>query len=112
MTDFDDRNRALSRAMDSDLALQGISRDWLIQSAKYEYSYPFSWLGLPIIQVPQDILAIQEIIWTVRPDLIVETGIARGGSLILSASILELIGGPGLVVGVDIDIRKPSRLAI
>ena len=84
----------------------------MIASARYEYSYHFTWLGRPIIQFPQDILAVQEIIWTVRPDLIVETGIARGGSLILSASMLELIGGAGLVVGVDIDIREPSRLAI
>jgi len=98
--------------MESDVALQGLSRDWLIQSAKYQYSYHFSWLGLPIIQLPQDILAVQEIIWAVKPDLIVETGIARGGSLILSASLLELLGGEGLAVGVDVDIRESSRLAI
>jgi len=98
--------------MGSDAGLRKLSRDWMIASARYEYSYHFTWLGRPIIQFPQDILAVQEIIWTVRPDLIVETGIARGGSLILSASMLELIGGAGLVVGVDIDIREPSRLAI
>src|SRR5439155_26990414 len=78
----------------------------------YRYSYYFSWLGRPIIQFPQDILALQEIIWRVKPDLIVETGIAHGGSLVFSASILELIGGDGLVVGVDIDIRDHNREAI
>jgi len=77
----------------------------------YEYSYHFNWLGLPIIQYPQDIIAIQEIIWKVKPDLIIETGIAHGGSLILSASILELIG-KGSVLGVDIDIRKHNRIQI
>src|SRR5262249_29558467 len=69
-------------------------------------------LGLPIIQMPPDVIALQEIIWKTRPDLIVETGIARGGSMILHASLLELLGGDGRVVGVDIDIRKPNRRAI
>ena len=69
-------------------------------------------MGRPIIQYPQDIIALQEIIWSVKPDLIVETGIAHGGSLIFSASILELIGGEGLVVGVDVDIRAHNRVEI
>lgn len=81
------------------------------------YSYNFKWLGRPIIQYPQDILAMQELIWQVQPDLIVETGIAHGGSLIFSASMLELnaaCGGPSdaRVVGVDIDIRAHNRDAI
>jgi cephalosporin hydroxylase len=81
------------------------------------YSYNFSWLGRPIIQYPQDIVAMQEIIWAVQPDLIIETGIAHGGSLIFSASMLELnaaCGGPphGTVLGVDIDIRAHNRAAI
>src|ERR1035441_10680528 len=81
------------------------------------YSYNFSWLGRPIIQYPQDIVAMQELIWTVQPDLIIETGIAHGGSLIFSASMLELnaaCGGPqdGKVLGVDIDIRAHNRAAI
>jgi cephalosporin hydroxylase len=81
------------------------------------YSYNFAWLGRPIIQYPQDIVAMQEIIWAVQPDLIIETGIAHGGSLIFSASMLELIaacGGPphGTVLGVDIDIRAHNRAAI
>jgi cephalosporin hydroxylase len=112
MTEFEDRNRALTTAMEADADLRTMSREWMIRSAQYEYSYHFTWLGLPIIQFPQDILAIQELVWSVKPDLIVETGIARGGSMTLSASLLELLGGDGLVVGIDIDIRKPNREAI
>lgn len=82
-----------------------------------QYSYNFSWLGRPIIQYPQDILAMQELIWSIQPDLIIETGIAHGGSLIFSASMLELnaiCGGPqnAEVLGVDIDIRAHNRVAI
>ena len=71
----------------------------------------FSWLGRPLIQLPTDAMAVQELVWAVRPDLIVETGLAHGGSLILSASILELLGH-GEVVGVDIEIRAHNRKAI
>ncbi|AKB38766.1 Cephalosporin hydroxylase [Methanosarcina siciliae C2J] len=77
-----------------------------------KYSYNFSWLGRPIIQFPQDIIAMQEIIWKIKPDLIIETGIAHGGSLIFYASMLELLGGNGQVIGIDIDIRKHNRVEI
>lgn len=82
-----------------------------------QYSYNFSWLGRPIIQYPQDLVAMQEIIWSAQPDLIIETGIAHGGSLIFSASMLELnaaCGGPqnAEVLGIDIDIRAHNREAI
>jgi cephalosporin hydroxylase len=81
-----------------------------------KYSYNFSWLGRPIIQYPQDMIAMQEIIWEVKPDLIIETGIAHGGSLIFSASMLELVaactGSEGEVIGIDIDIRPNNRKAI
>jgi len=97
--------------MSEDNYLKELSRSWLNGSVKYEYSYHFSWLGRPIIQYPQDIIALQEIIWKVKPDLIIETGIAHGGSLIFSASILELIGH-GKVLGIDIDIRKHNRKEI
>ena len=80
-------------------------------SNKAMYSYNFSWMGRPIIQYPQDILAMQEIIWQVKPDLIIETGIAHGGSIIYYASLLELIG-KGSVLGIDIDIRQHNRKAI
>lgn len=81
-----------------------------------KYSYNFAWLGRPIIQYPQDMIAMQEIIWEIKPDLIVETGIAHGGSLIFYASILELVaactGSEGEVIGIDIDIRPHNRKAI
>ena len=77
-----------------------------------KYSYNFTWLGRPIIQFPQDIIAMQEIIWQVKPDLIIETGIAHGGSLIFYASILELIGNNGQLLGIDIDIREHNRVEI
>lgn len=81
-----------------------------------KYSYNFSWMGRPIIQYPQDMVAMQELLWEVQPDLIIETGIAHGGSLIFYASILELIaictGQEGEVLGIDIDIRQHNRKAI
>ena len=86
-------------------------------STEPKYSYNFSWMGRPIIQYPQDVFAMQELIWSVQPDLIIETGIAHGGSLIFSASMLELnaaCGGPAdaEVIAVDIDIRSHNRQAI
>lgn len=80
-------------------------------SNKARYSYNFSWMGRPIIQYPQDIIAMQEIVWEVKPDLIIETGIAHGGSIVYYASLLELIG-KGEVLGIDIDIRAHNRKAI
>jgi cephalosporin hydroxylase len=81
------------------------------------YTYNFTWMGRPIIQLPQDIIAMQEIIWDVKPDMIVETGIAHGGSLIFSASMLTLLEAcgeieNGQVLGIDIDIREHNRKAI
>jgi cephalosporin hydroxylase len=90
---------------------------FMLDSAPYRYTYNYSWLGRPIIQYPQDMVAMQELIWTVQPDLIIETGIAHGGSLIFSASMLELnaiCGGcqDAEVLGLDIDIRVHNREAI
>ena len=84
---------------------------FFIETTKYNYTYHFDWLGIPIIQYPQDIVAMQELVWKLKPDLIIETGVARGGSLILYSSILELIG-KGEVLGIDIDIRTHNRNAI
>lgn len=92
-----------------DADLQAASRMWVRAITKYRYSYNFTWLGRPIIQFPQDIVAMQEVVWTVRPDAIIETGVAHGGSLILYASLLELLGGDGQVLGIDIDIRSHNR---
>jgi cephalosporin hydroxylase len=103
--------------MGGDVNAHNLSRAWIQGTLKYKYPYHFSWMGRPVIQYPQDILAVQEIIWSVKPDLIIETGIAHGGSLIFSASILELnaiSGGPrdAQVLGIDIDIRAHNRAAI
>jgi cephalosporin hydroxylase len=100
-----ERSEDIAR-MAEDEALKKASLDWMIASDKYKYSYNYTWLGRPIIKYPNDIVATQEIIWSVKPDLIIETGIAHGGSLMLSASILEIIGGDGIVLGIDIDIRE------
>jgi cephalosporin hydroxylase len=75
---------------------------------KYDYSYLWTWMGVPIIQFPADMIATQEVIWSTKPDIIIETGVARGGSVIFMASILAAIG-KGQVIGVDIDIRAHNR---
>lgn len=98
-------------SLGSEPKFKQIGLNFIIETAKNKYSYNFSWLGRPIIQYPQDIIAIQEIIWEVKPDLIIETGIAYGGSIIFYASMLELIGH-GEVLGIDIDIRSHNRKAI
>jgi len=97
-----------------DKHLKDLSLEWMVQSAKHKYSYHFEWLGRPIIQHPQDMIGVQQLLWTVQPDLIIETGIARGGSLIYYASILELIAQCGgnanaKILGIDIDIREHNR---
>ena len=83
----------------------------LKQAAEFKLMYEPSWMGVQIIQLPEDILALQELVWQLKPDLIVECGIAHGGSLILLASILEIIG-KGHVLGVDIEIRPHNRATI
>ena len=100
-----------------DQGVQELSRTWSQETNRHRYTYNFEWLGRPIIQYPQDILAMQELIWQVQPDLIIEMGIAHGGSLIFFASMLELnaaCDGPieAGVLGVDIDIRQHNRKAI
>ncbi len=98
--------------MSKDKELKKIAIEFMAKSAGHKYSYNFDWLGRPIIQHPEDIMAMQEIIWKVKPDLIIETGIAHGGSLIFSASMLELIGGDGQVLGIEIDIREHNKIEI
>ena len=101
----------------ADPELKKLTRDWVVKASEYKYSYHFDWLGRPVIQHPQDMFGVQQLLWNVRPDLIIETGIARGGSLIFYASILELIACCGgnkeaMVLGVDIDIREHNRKEI
>ncbi len=89
--------------------LKKLGLNFLIETLPTKYSYNFTWMGRPIIAFPQDMIAMQEIIWKVKPDLIIETGVAHGGSIVFYASLLELIGNSGIVVGIDIDIRKHNR---
>jgi len=84
---------------------------WIKSSCEHKIMYEPTWLGIPIIQYAEDVVMMQELIWKIRPDMIVETGVAHGGSAILYSSILELIG-KGKVIGVDIEIRKYNRVAI
>lgn len=109
---FEQEKKENIEAMASDEQLRDLTRQWFELSCKHKYSYNFSWMGRPIIQYPQDILAMQEIIWRVQPDLIIETGIAHGGSIVFYASMLELIGNDGYVLGIDIDIRSHNRAEI
>lgn len=118
-----DRVQAYAR----DAEFQSLSQAWLRESMQRKYVYNFDWLGRPIIQYPNDMVAMQELVWRVRPDLIIETGIAHGGSLVLSASLLAMLdmcdaieSGQSIdprqshrkVLGIDIDIRAHNRAAI
>ena len=130
MTQFNDISAEVLKNVDKaakDRDFLGLSNIWLRQAILYNYAHNFSWLGRPILQIPQDIYAVQEIAWKIKPDLIIETGIAHGGSLIMSASMLALLDyceavEQGLVLdprksrrrvlGVDIEIRPHNRAAI
>src|SRR3954469_16166123 len=90
---------------------RGLSQLWTRSNWQNRLSYEVAWMGIPIIQLPEDMVAMQELIWKIRPDVIVESGVAHGGALVLYASILELLGR-GRVIGVDVEIRKYNRLAI
>lgn len=98
-------------AMGKDQPFRELSQAWMDRAQEQRYSYHFRWMGLPIIQYPQDIVAMQELIWRIQPELVIETGVARGGSLVFYASMLELLGR-GEVLGIDIDIRAHNRAAI
>jgi cephalosporin hydroxylase len=109
---FEEERAAAIEAMARDEELRRKSLDWMLHADKYKYTYNFRWLGRPIIKFPSDIVLMQELIWDVKPDLVIETGIAHGGSIVFSASMLELIGGDGEVLAIDIDIRKHNRTEI
>jgi cephalosporin hydroxylase len=112
ITEFENQNRVDIQAMRADDDLRRLTQQWVARSCDYKYSYHFTWMGRPVIQYPQDLLAMQEIIWRIQPDLIIETGIAHGGSLIFYASLLELIGNDGMVLGIDREIRPHNRQAL
>lgn len=105
-----EKKKSIAR-MSRDSSLKNMGMKFLEETVQHQYSYHFTWLGRPIIQYPQDIVAMQEIIWKVQPDLVIETGVAHGGSLIFYASLLELIG-KGKVLGVDIEIREHNKREI
>jgi cephalosporin hydroxylase len=105
------QNRAAAAAMRTDADIQQRALRLAIDANGYRQIYQYSWLGVPIIQIPHDIVAFQEVVWKAQPTLIIETGVARGGSVILSASLLQLLGH-GRVVGIDIDIRAHNRKRI
>ena len=100
------------RRLREDRDLHALSRMWARAVAPYKYAYNFSWMGRPIVQVPQDVMALQELIFKVEPRVIVETGIAHGGSLVFHASMLSLLGGDRLAIGVDREIRPHNRTAL
>jgi cephalosporin hydroxylase len=100
------------QGLKEDTDVQALSRIWLREVTRHKYAYNFTWMGRPLIQLPQDMIAMHEIIWRVGPDLIIETGVAHGGSLIYYASLLELLGNDGRVIGVDIDIRGHNRIEL
>lgn len=111
---FEANARADIAAMKEDPDLTALARLWARAVGPHRYAYHFKWMGRPIIQVPQDICAMQELIWEIKPEVIVETGVARGGSLVFFASMLKLLGDEASrkVIGIDIDIRPHNRRAI
>lgn len=115
--DFKQQCQQQAQEQAADPSVMALSQEWIGHKTLKHYSYHFEWMGRPIIQYPQDIVAMQELLWCIKPDLVVETGIAHGGSLIYYASLLELnalCGGPknAHVLGIDIDIRPANREAI
>ena len=123
---FSAERKAAIASCGADEAFTALSSQWRQMSMDKRYVYNFDWMGRPIIQYPQDIQAMQELVWATKPDLIIETGIAHGGSIVLSASLLAMLDmcdaiekgvrfDPKVsnrkVVGIDIDIRKHNRKA-
>ena len=108
----DPRDSERAAAMAADPAVIEAVRTLNAKAFEYKYYLNFRWLGRPIVQYPQDVVALQEIVWDTRPTLIVETGVAHGGSLILYASLLQLMDLPGEVVGVEIELRPHNEQAI
>ena len=98
-------------ALDTPEAFEAVSAAWLRCGWDVKYVHGFSWMGRPVMQLPEDMIRIQEVIWRLRPDVIVETGVAHGGSLVFYASLFEAMGN-GRAIGVDVDIHRHNRMAI
>src|ERR1043165_2397753 len=112
VSEFNERNRAMIAALAADAELREVARRWLVRATELEYSYHFRWMDRPIIQLPQDMIALQEIIWRTQPEVVIETGVAHGGSIVFYASLLELLGGDREVIGIDVDIRAHNRAVL
>lgn len=110
-SDYREEKKARIAGFASDAEFRALSNTWRAMALERKYMNDFSWLGRPLIQLPMDAMAVQEILWAVKPDLVIETGVAHGGSLMLSASILQMIGH-GEVLGVDIEVRPHNRRAL
>lgn len=110
-SEFEQHQRVQSIALGKDRAAFDKALDALYAADAYDYSYLWTWMGVPIIQLPADVMATQEVVWSTKPDVIIETGVARGGSVLFMASLLEMIG-KGQVLGVDVDIRPHNRDSI
>lgn len=108
---FEERNTDIAR-MGEDDEFRKQSLAWMVRADQYKYTYNFNWMGRPIIKFPADMIIQQELMWRLQPDLIIETGIAHGGSIVFSASMMEMMGINGEVVAVDIDIRDHNRKLI
>src|SRR3984885_3801401 len=108
---FEEKKNVQSMALGRDINLFSAATNLIVAADKYDYNYLWSWMGVPIIQFPADIMATQEVIWATKPDVIIETGVARGGSVLFMASLLELTG-KGKVIGIDVDIRAHNRDSI
>ena len=110
-SEFKKKRHSQSLELGRDKKIFDRSTNLLVELDKYSYSYLWTWMGAPIIQMPADILATQEVIWDSKPNVIIETGVARGGSVLMLASLLQLIG-KGIVIGVDVHIRAHNRDSI
>jgi cephalosporin hydroxylase len=109
---FNEDRASNIESLGQDTELKELGIKFMLDTNKRKYTYNFSWMGRPIIAYPQDMIAMQEIIWDVKPDLIIETGVAHGGSIVYYASLLELLGNDGFVIGIDIDIREHNKTLI
>jgi cephalosporin hydroxylase len=108
---FTEEKRLRIEAYDRDLNFKEVGKRFFTHACLNKYTYNFTWMGLPVIQFPQDLVVMQELLYELKPDLVIETGIAHGGSLVFYASMMELMG-KGRVIGIDIDIRSHNRKAL
>lgn len=110
--EFAAHQRKQSVALGQDEGAFARSLDTVLDLDRYDYSYLWNWMGVPIIQMPADVMATQEVIWDTKPTVIIETGVARGGSVLFMAGLMKMMGIEGKVIGIDIDIRAHNREAI